>query len=198
MDLAVIDPLPMYRHGVVAVLSKAGYQVETPADPLGWARRGGPGLVLLTLVTAADWDLLDQLREDAPRQRVIAVLSGDESAGPGARAVRAGAQSVLPRQVTANALLRTVEATIDGQTVLPTAVAVVLAGRDADPVITTAQMAWLRYLAAGMTVAELARRAGYSERAMFRLLQSLYRQLGAQTRIEAIIRAQEQGWLRPA
>jgi DNA-binding NarL/FixJ family response regulator len=73
----------------------------------------------------------------------------------------------------------------------------VLAGAETDPAITTDQMAWLRHLASGMTVAELARVAGYSERAMFRLLQSLYRQLGARTRIEAIVRAQEQGWLRP-
>jgi DNA-binding NarL/FixJ family response regulator len=195
MDLAVIDPLPMYRHGVVAVLSAAGYQVEIPADPIDWARRGRTGLVLLTLVTAADWDLLDQLREDAPQRRVIAVLS-EESAGLGARAVRAGARSVLPREVTAAALRRTVEATIEGQTVLPAAVAVVLAGGETDPVITADQLAWLRHLAAGMTVAELARVAGYSERAMFRLLQSLYRRLGARTRIEAILRAQERGWLR--
>ncbi|GIH01459.1 hypothetical protein Pma05_80310 [Plantactinospora mayteni] len=193
----MIDPLPMYRHGVIAVLSAAGYQVGIPADPLKWARQSDGGLMLLTLATATDWNLLDRLRQEAPQQRVIAVLS-EEAAGLGARAVRAGARSVLPREVTAAALRRTVEATIDGQTVLPAAVAAALTGTETEPIVTADQLAWLRHLAAGMTVAELARLAGYSERAMFRLLQSLYRRLGARTRIEAIVRAQERGWLLPS
>ncbi|MFD1082735.1 response regulator transcription factor [Micromonospora andamanensis] len=194
MDLAVIDPLPMYRHGVIAVLSAAGYQVGTPTNPLDWARQSDAGLMLLTLANATDWNLLERLRHDAPEGSVIAVLS-EESAGLGARAVRAGARSVLHREVSAAALRRTVEATLDGQTVVPAAVAAALAGAESDPLITADQLTWLRHLAAGMTVAELARLAGYSERAMYRLLQTLYRRLGARTRIEAIVRAQEQGWL---
>ncbi|MDG4839843.1 DNA-binding response regulator [Micromonospora sp. WMMD967] len=199
MHLAVIDPLPMYRQGVVAVLSAAGHQVEVPPDPMKWAQSRPADLVLITLASIEDWDLLSQLRETAPEQHVIAVMT-EASAEVGVRAVRAGAQSVLHREVTADALQRTVEATIDGQTVLPVAVAAMLAGGAVDGVtrqaITKVELTWLRHLAAGMTVAELARLAGYSERAMFRLLQGVYRQLGARSRIEAIIRAQEQGWLR--
>ncbi|WP_444947436.1 DNA-binding response regulator [Micromonospora ureilytica] len=199
MHLAVIDPLPMYRQGVVAVLSAAGYQVEVPADPVNWVRRGSSNLVLITLATTEDWDLLSRLRETTPEQHVIAVLT-QTSAKTGVRAVRAGARSVLHREVTAVALRRTVEATIDGQAVLPFGVAAMLAGGAVDEetrqAITEAEVTWLRHLAAGMTVAELARLAGYSERAMFRLLQGVYRQLGARSRIEAIVRAQEQGWLR--
>ncbi|MEU7918967.1 DNA-binding response regulator [Micromonospora zamorensis] len=199
MHLAVIDPLPMYRQGVVAVLSAAGYQVETPPDPVNWVRsRPSEDLVLLTLATTEEWDLLSRLRETTPEQHVIAVLT-QTSARIGVQAVRAGARSVLHREVTAVALRRTVEATIDGQTVLPVAVAALLAGGAADEAprqaITEAELTWLRHLAAGMTVAELARLAGYSERAMFRLLHGVYRQLGARSRIEAIVRAQEQGWL---
>lgn len=116
----------------------------------------------------ANWPM-----EDAP-QEVTRVLT-EESAGLGARAVRAGARSVLPRGVTAVVLQRTVEATIDGQTVIPAPVAVVLAtgavaAGDTDPVITADQLVWLRHLADGTTVAELARLIGYSERAMYRLL----------------------------
>ncbi|MFF0370580.1 hypothetical protein [Micromonospora sp. NPDC005087] len=93
------------------------------------------------------------------------------------------------------------DATIDGQTVLPAAVAVMLTGgavadEETRQAITAAEVTWLRHLAAGMTVAELSRLAGYSERAMYRLLQGVYRQLGARSRIEAIVRAQEKGWLQ--
>jgi DNA-binding CsgD family transcriptional regulator len=50
-------------------------------------------------------------------------------------------------------------------------------------------------LATGMTVAQLAAKAGYSERAMFRLLRSLYVRMGAKNRTEALIRAYEHGWI---
>ena len=74
MDLAVIDPLPMYRHGVIAVLSAAGYQVGIPTDPLDWARESHAGLMLLTLANATDWNLLGRVRQDAPERSVIAVF----------------------------------------------------------------------------------------------------------------------------
>jgi DNA-binding NarL/FixJ family response regulator len=198
MNLAVIDPLPMYQQGVVAVLSAAGYQVDAPPDPLGWAHRTD-GLILLTLATSADWDLLTRLHTETPQQHVIAVLP-ENSAGLGARAVRAGACSVLPREVTAAVLCRTVEATIGGQAVLPAAVATVLAtglvgAGDTVPVIAAEHLAWLRHLAAGMPVALLAQRIGYSERATYRLLRHLYQQLGVRNRIEAIVRAKDQGLL---
>jgi DNA-binding NarL/FixJ family response regulator len=57
------------------------------------------------------------------------------------------------------------------------------------------QLVWLRQLAAGTTVANLAQQVGYSERAMFRMLQALYRQMGTPNRIEAILLAQSRGWL---
>ncbi|AVT39639.1 response regulator transcription factor [Plantactinospora sp. BB1] len=199
MHLAVVDPLPLYRRGVVAVLSAAGHAVETPDDPLVWAHVGPPGVVLLTLASEPDWDLLQRLC-DTSSHAVIAVLTV-ESAMSGARAVYAGAQSVLARGVTPVVLQRTVEATIDGQAVLPASVVTALAtgvspAAEGESPLSTEQVTWLRHLAAGMTVAQLARVAGYSERAMFRLLHELYRQLGAGTRIEAILHAQQQGWLR--
>lgn len=199
MHLAVVDPLPMYQQGVVAVLSAAGHTVETPDDPLAWAHRGPPGLMLLTMATKADWDLLQRLRDHTSNHSVIAILAED-SAAFGARAVRAGARSVLSRGVTASVLRRTVEATIDGQAVLPVSVVAALAtgvapASDIGPQLSAEQLTWLQHLATGMTVAQLARLVGYSERAMFRLLQALYRQVGTRTRIEAIMYAQQQGWL---
>jgi DNA-binding NarL/FixJ family response regulator len=199
MRLAVIDPLPMYREGVVSVLSAAGHVVEAPEDLLAWLRRGHDGLVLLTLDTNTSWEALGRLRAATNEYPIIAMLA-DESAAVGAKAVRAGARSVLPRSTSAAVLTRTVEATAEGQAVLPAdVVAALVAGvASADrgeSVLTDEQRVWLRYLADGMTVARLAEQVGYSERAMFRLLQTLYRRLGARTRIQAIVRAQELGWL---
>jgi DNA-binding NarL/FixJ family response regulator len=190
----------MFQQGVAAALFETDYTVEIPPDVLAWLRPGRRNLVLLTLASEHDWEVLGRLR-DAKAAHVVIALVGEDSVVLGVRAVRGGARSVLPRGVTAVTLRRTVEATIDGQAVLPAAVSTALA-RGALAGVTTPrapapqQLSWLRQLAAGATVAQLADRVGYSERAMFRALQSLYKEMGVRTRIEALIRAQEQGWLR--
>jgi DNA-binding NarL/FixJ family response regulator len=197
--VAVIDPLPIFRHGVGAILSAAGHSVETPHDVVAWAHDRQNCLVLLSLCTERDWGMLAQLCTGMAGRLVIALVN-DGSELLGARAVRIGARSVLPRAVTAGSLERAVAATLDGETVMPAGVAQALAEGIRPtparlPALSAEQVSWLRQLAAGSTVARLADEAGYSERAMFRLLQALYRRLGARSRIEAILRAQELGWL---
>ena len=209
--IAVVDPLPMYQQGVAAVLAEAGYRVELPDDLLAWLQRRGEAVVVLTLRSEHDWNLLRRVRAEPPRPRVI-VLLDDDRAATGIRAMRAGARSVLPRGVAVRALRRTVEATISGQAVMPAEVALALATAPAayaempttaspagpttaPPTLSEDQMAWLRQLANGSTVAQVADRAGYSERAMFRLLRAVYERLGTHSRIEAIMRAKEAGWL---
>lgn len=194
--IAVVDPLPMFRQGVVAVLAASGHAVETPTDVVAWVRRRTPSLVLLSVVSERDWELLGRLCATARPRLVIALMVGHSGAA-GARALRAGAQSVLPREVSGATLRQTVEATIGGQAVMPAAVAAVLtaAREDVEHGPSADQLSWLRQLASGVTVAQLAERVGYSERAMFRLLRDLYGQLGVRNRLQAIIRAQEAGWL---
>ncbi|MEV4322207.1 hypothetical protein AB0J37_08260 [Microbispora rosea] len=200
--VAVVDPLPMYQQGVTTVLLAAGYVVEEPADVLAWVGHDPPVVVLLTLGSEREWDLLARLRGKEPGLIVIAVLDVGASAGLGVRAVRAGARSVLTRQMTAAALQRTVEATVGGQAVMPSAVAAALAtgtrttaGRQSS--LSKDQLSWLRRLSAGVTVAQLASEVGYSERAMHRLLKAVYQEMGVSTRIQAIMQAQDRGWLCP-
>jgi hypothetical protein len=63
------------------------------------------------------------------------------------------------------------------------------------PEVTTVEIGWLQRLADGITVAELAKQASYSEREMFRLLQRLYRRMGTRTRVAAIVKAARTGLL---
>ncbi|MFD6662064.1 response regulator transcription factor [Micromonospora chalcea] len=193
--VAIVDPLPMFRHGVTAILSADGHAVDTPDDPVAWASRCGSAVVLLTLAREADWRLLPRLLEVPTPPAVIGLIDG-ASAVLGARAIRSGARSVLPRDAAAPSLRRTVEATLDGQSVMPTVVMTAVLGAASDTAPAPAAGAvWLRELAVGTTVAQLAAQSGYSERAMFRLLRALYRQMGAGSRVEAIMRAREWGWL---
>jgi DNA-binding CsgD family transcriptional regulator len=56
---------------------------------------------------------------------------------------------------------------------------------------------WLRALARGDTVAELASAAAFSEREMYRQLGALYERLGAANRAQAIVRAAQLGLISP-
>jgi DNA-binding NarL/FixJ family response regulator len=199
VQVAVVDPLPLFRDGAVAALTAAGHVVQTPSDVVVWARQVQNPVVLLTVQAEADWAVLAELGAIGTPTAPLVVLLGDESLEAGMRAVRAGARSVLSREVSAEVLRRTVSATLDGQAVLPAAVATALAtGTRVGPagVPTDEKLSWLRALATGSTVAQLASQAGYSERAMFRLLRALYHDLGVSGRVEALIQAQEKGWLR--
>ncbi|MFI6503799.1 response regulator transcription factor [Nonomuraea typhae] len=57
------------------------------------------------------------------------------------------------------------------------------------------ELEWLRRLAAGARVADLAHRAGLSERTMFRRLHDLYQRMRVHDRTEALSLARERGWL---
>jgi DNA-binding NarL/FixJ family response regulator len=179
------------------VLASAGHHVETPADVVAWAGRRTSALLLLTVTGDPEWRLLARLRESGRTLPVVAVMDLP-SAQQCARAVRAGADSVLHRSATADALRRTVEATMDGQMVLPALVGALLAATapvEEVPTVRADRIGWLQQMAAGTTVAQLAVRAGYSERAMFRLLTGLYKELGVRNRIEAIVLARDRGWI---
>lgn len=146
---------------------------------------------------ATQWRLLARLREAATKPPVVALIDTG-SAQDGVRAVYAGARSVLPRSVAAEPLRRTVAATMEGQAVLPAAVAELLAGGGSagdGTTVAPGRIDWLRKLASGVTVAQLAAQAGYSERAMFRLLTGVYQEMGARNRIEAIMLARDRGWI---
>ncbi len=194
--LAVVDPLPMFRRGMAAALTDAGYDVDCPSDPVAWAACRPTALlaVVLTVDGEADWKVLGQL---AAAPRPVPVIALVDSTGP-VRAARSGARSVLLRGVDVPVLLRTVESTLDGQSVMPAGLIAQVSLNTGTPEtggISDDGVRWLRDLAAGATVAQLAARAGYSERAMFRLLNAAYKQMGVKTRIEAIMRARELGLL---
>lgn len=196
--VAVVDPLPMFRRGMVSALTDAGYDVHCPGDVVAWAACRPLSLltVLLTVDGEAECKLLGQLTAGPRPVPVIALVDPTWSV----RAARAGATSVLPRGVDVPVLLRTVESTLEGQSVMPAGVMAQISfapGRGADEAgrVSAAGAEWLRQLAAGATVAQLADRHRYSERAMFRMLKTLYREMGVKGRLEAIMRAREMGLL---
>jgi DNA-binding NarL/FixJ family response regulator len=197
--LAVSDPLPMFRRGILATLGNAGFEPDTRQALMAWICREQRPVVLLTLESADDWSLLTELRSTHAQVLVIAVLA-DATVRSYLRAISAGAATAVPRNALPETVLQLVQAAVSGRSVLPTEVVRALASsggllEDDENVLSAQEQDWLRQLANGTTVARLASVAGYSERAMFRLLRGLYARIGARNRTEALMRAKERGWL---
>jgi DNA-binding NarL/FixJ family response regulator len=198
--IAVSDPLPMFRRGMIATLGDTGYQPEAPEDLLAWARQSQRGIVLLTLHVPEDWRLLTDLRKASDDLAVIAVLS-EAQTGLYVRAIVAGAVAVVSRDVEPESVKRVFDAAVEGKSLLPAEVVRALAAprpgvEEEDAGAPSArELEWLRRLASGLTVSQLADRFGYSERAMFRLLRDLYARMRVRNRTEALMHAHKQGWI---
>ncbi|RAO30072.1 hypothetical protein ONO86_05624 [Micromonospora noduli] len=192
----VIDPLPLLRHGVASALADLHCPVDTPDDLLDWARGPATRVVVLSLSSSAEWNLLAELRTGRPEALLLALLDGADTQGY-VRAFRAGAMAVLSRQCTLDSLRQSLAALLGGLSIVPVTAVRSLVAKSAsvEDRPSPEELAWLQQLAGGSTVAELARTAGYSERMMFRLLGVLYRKLPARNRTEALMYAQSRGWI---
>jgi DNA-binding NarL/FixJ family response regulator len=196
--VAVVDPLPMYARGLAATLADEGHAADMPTDVIAWVREPGPLAILLSVADDVDWALLAEILDVRP-DAVVVVVMPHADADMYARAVSAGAVGVLPRDAPAVVVGDVIRAALDRRSTLPVDVLrTLVAGRQpgghAGP-LSEAEVAWLRQLAEGSTVARLAEHVGYSERMMFRLLSDVYARLGAGNRTRAIMRARDEGWL---
>lgn len=125
---------------------------------------------------------------------VAIALLGDGSPTGYREILETGVDSAVARDASLERIVEVVGAAVNHRTVLPTDVAKGLAagvqrGTDVDD----QQARWLRALARGATVEQLADSVGYSERAMYRQLRSLYETLGAGNRTEALLQALRRG-----
>jgi DNA-binding NarL/FixJ family response regulator len=199
LRIAVSDPLPLFQRGVMVTLRDAGFDLEAPDDLLGWARHEPQRVVLLTVDSADDWGLLAELHKASPGLISIAILP-DASTSTYVRAMLTGAAAAVPRDAPPDTLKQVFEAAIAGKSLLPVEVVRVLAfprnaGEEQSEAPSAREIEWLRMLARGVTVAQLASHAGYSERAMFRMLRDLYRRMQVGSRTEALMQARDNGWL---
>jgi DNA-binding NarL/FixJ family response regulator len=198
--IAVSDPLPLVQHGIMAILGDAGFQPEVPEDLLDWVRQEPRRVVLFTLHAPERWKELAELCDADAGVLVIALLT-ETSVPTYVQAIESGAVAAVPRDAPPELVHQVFEAALEGKSLLPVEVVRVLAapraGREAErqegPSLR--EIEWLRQLAGGTTVGQLADHAGYSERAMFRLLRELYGRVGARNRTEALMRAKGEGWL---
>jgi DNA-binding NarL/FixJ family response regulator len=197
--VAVWDPLPIYRCGMMTALAGAGFSSEEPEDLLEWSSEQQYRVALLTVQSKQELTLLTQLKGSWPDLILIAVLA-EEDVEMHVKAVKAGATAAVGRTATPEEVLQVFNAAIRGVSMLPAEAVRTLAAPDAPQRNETSQLTpreieWLRALSQGSTVAQLAENVGYSERAMYRLLRGMYRRMHAANRTEAVLKASRAGWL---
>ncbi len=196
LAVAVADAAPSYRRGLLAALADAGAVPADPQDIRAWAAGRQRCAVLLTFSGPADVRRAAALR--SPTTLVVALLPDPDPASFLA-ALRAEDDGVADWRAPPEEVAAVVAAAAGGQVHLPADVARELAAAVLRPPATVRidprEAAWLRDLAGGVTVAQLARRAGYTERALYRLLHRLYTRMGAESRVEALLLATRWGVL---
>jgi DNA-binding NarL/FixJ family response regulator len=176
--VAVLDPLPVFRRGIMTALGDLAFEPEEPNDLMAWIRDEGRTVVLLSLVSSVDWSLLADLHRKRGGVLVIALL-GEAGLAEYVRALTAGATGAIPRDAPPEVVREAFDAALNGKSILPIDVLRALTSsgdqkwRHPDAP-TPQEIDWLRQLADGLTVVELASSAGYSERMMFRLLRNVY------------------------
>jgi DNA-binding NarL/FixJ family response regulator len=187
--VAVIDQCPVYRHGLVRALEEAGYRVD-PAQ--GWD--DAPSTLTVAILRSAE----DRDRLASAEAEVVAVaVLEDGSPERYAEALAAGASAVVAEDAPVTAVVEAVEAAMTGRTVLPLAIAQELA-RGAErccPPLSGEEIGWLRKLAHGVPVSQLANESFHSERDMYRILRRLYARIGVAGRAEAIVAATRWGFV---
>ena len=189
MVVSVMDHCPVYGHGLVRALEEAGYSVDAAAE-------SGQAVDLTVAVVRSDEDR-DRLAasiEDDPL--VVAVLE-DVSPQRYAEALAAGASAVVAEDAPVTAVVEALQAAMEGRTVLPIPVAQQLARRAARecPPLSGEEIEWLRKLAYGVPVSQLAEESFHSERDMYRVLGRLYARIGVAGRAEAIVAATRWGFV---
>lgn len=201
LPVIIVNAPPAYQHGLLSALRARGCEPAEPRDSPRWAREQERCAVLFVIDGDGESSETEQLRSyaDLPNAHVVALLRRP-TAGITAEVIQAGVDGIAAWDSTTEQLVATITAAASGFVMLPARIARQLAraerpAPDALGQLPEEQRGWLRQLAGGCTVTQLAKRAGYSERAMHRLLRNLYRSLGVDNRSHALVLASRAGLL---
>ncbi|HKZ29171.1 MAG TPA: hypothetical protein VJ482_05975 [Acidimicrobiia bacterium] len=196
--VGVFNAPPVYATGLAGALAPTGYSLEEVSHPLPWLKQHRGAAVLVGVRVMAEFDVVIELKAEDP-QSIVVTLLNDESLETVEASLRAGASASVALDAKADEVALTLHAAMLDRTSIPIGVARTMAGdsrpRTQPDSIGDAELSWLRDLAAGKTVADLAGLMSYSEREMYRRLQRVYARIGANGRTDALLRVARWGLL---
>lgn len=180
---------PVLRKGLENILLAGGWGVAHDEDP------DGCDAMLVLVRTSRGVAEVRGARERAAALPLVA-LTDYRDADLTVDVLAAGATSVIPLDLPEPVTLAAIELAVAGVSAIESSSLAWLIDHGAGrPDITDSERGWLARLDAGLTIAELAVDAGYSERSLYRQLNSLYHRLGVHDRSAAIAEARRRGVL---
>jgi len=202
LRILVVDDHPLFRAGVVAMLSSdPGMVVAGEADTGRSAieafktLRPDVALVDLMLPDLSGDQVIVAIRKIDPLARVVVLTTyaGDASAR---RALAAGAQGYLLKTSLADDLVSTIRSVYGGEQRVSSEVAQQLAEHSADECLTEREIAVLRGVGAGLSNKQIARQLGLSPETVKEYLSNAMGKLHASNRAHALAIALARGFLR--
>jgi DNA-binding NarL/FixJ family response regulator len=197
--LMVVDDHSAFRRGLIALIeSEPGMSVvaETADGNAAIAahRRFRPDVVLmdLRLPGMSGVQAIMTIRKECPSARFIVITTYDADEDV-YRAMQAGAQSYLLKDMSDEEVLNTIRAVHAGDVRLPTNVAGLLATRMQREDLTPRELEVLELVVKGRSNKAIADALGLSEAAVKSRLKGLFAKLGVQDRTEAAISALRHG-----
>lgn len=194
--VAVVSRLPALRRGFVTLLDETGFLPAEPEDVADWVSDPDNRVLLLAAAGIDEVGLVIDLT--AKRDDVVLVVLLPEVTPRIVRdAVLAGVTSVTSWDASRDEVVSLLHAAMASRSVVPTSMLQGLIKgarvKQGSVDITREEEEWLRALARGETVSQLAGRIAYSEREVYRLLRALYERLGVRSRTEALVWAVQHG-----
>jgi len=191
----VVDDHPAFRKGLTALIdSEPGLSVVAQAgdghEAVERFREVHPDVVLmdLRLPILSGVEAIMAIRKEYPESRFIVVTTYDTDEDI-YRAVQAGAQSYLLKDMTDEEILGTIRAVHAGKPCLPPGLASRLAKRLQREELTPRETEVLELLVKGRSNKEIAQTLFLTEDAIKFRVKGLFAKLGVQDRTEAVIAA---------
>lgn len=197
-SIRLINLHPTYARGLADYLNDAGYLDVDLTSQSDFERKP---IDCALIIGVADRTDTDRLAGTSPNLKIgpIIALVVDESPLLLVESLKSGAHSSLPITASPAAVILALEAAQLDQSTIPTYVANRIANSSHWPPparrLDDDQMRWIKRLAHGETVIQIAADEGYSRRSMFLMLRGVYRDLGVKNRTEAIIKLAREGFL---
>jgi len=157
-------------------------------------RKHLPDVILLDLrmPVMSGVEAATKIRADFPHARMIALTTygGDEDIR---RALAAGVQAYLTKDVLHDELLKAIRAVHSGQTYLPAAVAAALAAQMPRPDLSQRELEVLELIVRGLANKQIAYALSIAEHTVKNHVKSILSKLGAQDRTQAATAAIQRG-----
>jgi DNA-binding NarL/FixJ family response regulator len=196
--IGVSNTPPLYALGLAGALSGDRFDVQVADDATIWMRRNGGAALIVGIGRERDFDIVVDLMTENPDRVIITLVDGLDLLSLQA-SLQAGATAVIDFAAKPDEISVVLEGALLDKAVLPLELArdltPAIAAQGACPTLSDSELSMLRGLAGGLTVAELGRRIGYSDREIYRKLHAIYRKLGVKRRVDALLKASRWGLL---